>query len=103
MVECIACEREVERKDLAHDDDGIYVCRKCAKELRPMTSPPRECPNDGETMVRMLAYRFLSLDKCPKCSGVWTDRTEYEIQQKIHEAIKNKSVGEAWIRGKLGV
>lgn len=88
---------------MAHDDDGIYVCTKCAKNLRTVDSPERSCPNDGATMKRMLAYRFLTLDKCPDCGGVWTDRHEYAIQQKIDQAIQNKNVGEAWIRGKLGV
>ena len=67
MVECISCDRTVERKSLAHDEDGIYVCTKCAKKLRTVDSPERSCPNDGATMKRMLAYRFLTLDKCPEC------------------------------------
>lgn len=54
-------------------------------------------------MERMLAYRFVPLDQCPKCGGVWTDRAEHEMLQRINEAAKNRSVGEAWIRGKLGV
>lgn len=103
IVECISCDQGFARKELAHDDDGIYVCRACAKKLRTIKSPERTCPNDETTMERMLAYRFLTLDKCPKCGGVWTDRAEYEIQQKIDQAIQNKNVGEAWIRGKLGV
>ena len=50
IVECISCEQEVERKELAHDDDGIYVCQKCAKKLRTIKSPERQCPNAGATM-----------------------------------------------------
>jgi hypothetical protein len=103
IVECINCRREVERNQLAHEDDGLFLCRDCAKDLRAMKSPLRQCPNEGATMERMLAYRFLSLDKCPECGGVWTDRAEHEVLQKIDEAVRNKSIGEAWIRGKLGV
>jgi Transcription factor zinc-finger len=102
IVECINCDQEFERSKLAHDEDGLYVCHKCAADLRPVKSPLRKCPNDGTTMERMLAYRFLSLDQCAECGGVWTDRAEHDMLQKINEAAKYKSVGEAWIRGKLG-
>jgi predicted RNA-binding Zn-ribbon protein involved in translation (DUF1610 family) len=103
MVECISCEQAVDRNELAHDEDGLFLCLNCVKDLRPMKSPARQCPNEGATMERMLAYRFLSLDKCPECGGVWTDGKEHELLQKIDEAVRNKSIGEAWIRGKLGV
>jgi hypothetical protein len=103
MVECINCNRDIERNQLAHDEDGLYVCKTCAADLRAVKSPLRKCPNDGQDMERMLAYRFFALDQCPECGGVWTDRAEHAMLQKINEAAKYNSAGEAWIRGKLGV
>ena len=103
IVECVSCDESVPHSELAHEEAGLFICQTCFGKLQPVKGPARNCPNDGAEMERMLAYRFVPLDQCPKCGGVWTDRAEHEMLHRITEAAKNRSVGEAWIRGKLGV
>lgn len=98
---CVGCDVSFEPEELSINRDEIALCRSCLETLKPANEKIRNCPNDKTLMEKQLAYELLLIDKCPFCGGVWLDSFELKVIDKINNAVKNKSVGRAYLFGWL--
>ena len=99
ITDCIGCDFSFEPEDLSINRDDIALCRPCLTKLEPANEKVRNCPNDQTLMEKHPAYELLLIDKCPSCGGVWLDSSELKIVNKINNAMKDRSVGMAFLFG----
>jgi hypothetical protein len=98
---CVGCDLSFEPEDLSINRDEIALCRSCLEMLKAGNDKIRNCPNDRTLMEKQPAYELLLIDKCPSCGGVWLGSYELKVINNINNAMKNKSVGRAYLFGWL--
>ena len=63
--------------------------RDAERAMAVATSP---CPRDGSALVER-EYHHVRIDECPTCGGVWLDKGELQILQRVDETSRRSFIG----------
>jgi Zn-finger protein len=75
-------------KTTSEDKDGKPLCDDCHQiKQAEATEKIVHCPHDNSKMSKKIV-EGITIDKCPKCHGVWLDSDELD---KITESIDDNS------------
>jgi Zn-finger nucleic acid-binding protein len=78
------------KKELAQPPDLGYESFQLAEQ---QTQPPLVCPNCNVEMERREYARVsqILIDVCPKCHGIWLDKTELEALEVFYERARKEA------------
>ena len=79
---CIRCREYFKFEELTAGPDGFGICAACAVQIDPSKETKRSCPVDGAVMEKDTIQRFVIIDRCPQCKGVWLDGNELDVIRK---------------------
>jgi Transcription factor zinc-finger len=86
--DCIRCNTSfsfasLTVEELTTNDHEFCVCTACMAKLNPQVEATRYCPVDGEPMRKLVIYDVVLIDKCYHCGGVWLDKNELRVIEKV--------------------
>jgi hypothetical protein len=90
---CPRCKKNGTSDSFMALSENSMVCRTCAAQLKAAREETHLCPIDGQSMEKQ-TFKFVLIDKCPVCCGVWLDRGELKI---IRDTIRNDAIRESFI------
>ena len=50
------------------------------------------CPRDGSALAERV-YHHVRIDECPTCGGVWLDKGELQILERVDETSRRSFIG----------
>ena len=93
----------IENKPSRNEDE--YFARENAELLRRLraerdaqraetaaTTPTMTCPRCGGTLVER-EHQHLKIDECAACGGVWLDKGELQILERVDETSRRSFLG----------
>ena len=90
----------IENKPSRNEDE--YFARESAELIqrlraqrdaeRASASTTPSCPRDGSALVERV-YHSVRIDECPTCGGVWLDKGELQILERVDETSRRSFIG----------
>jgi hypothetical protein len=74
------------------------TCGHCIAIIESRHEEIRQCPVDSTNMKKEIIQNII-LDRCPKCSGIWFDKGEFESFEQLIKQVSNELMIHEIIKG----